>query len=203
MSDTYGNYHELVGHERKGVDYIIQYNKRASPILIMAPHGGKIENFTTDLARGIAGSDFSFYSFVGSKDNNNRALHIASHCFDEPKAVDAVTKADIVITVHGQRSDTEELVMLGGLHIALIDRFARGLEQTGFLCQNPVGNIRGHDPGNLCNRGRTGMGVQLEISHKLRHRLRIDVDLKNVFVDTIRRVLVSYLSEGGPGVHRG
>jgi phage replication-related protein YjqB (UPF0714/DUF867 family) len=197
MSDTYASYQELSRHEKNGVDFIIQSRKRNSPFLIMAPHGGKIEKYTTDLAREIAGSDFSFYSFVGSKDSNNRILHIASHGFDEPKAVDAAANADIVITIHGQGSDAEEFLMIGGLHAALIGQLTRGLERSGFQCRSPVGKIHGHDPRNLCNRGRTGTGVQFEISHRLRYRLRDDVDLRNVFVVSVRSVLLSYCAESG------
>jgi phage replication-related protein YjqB (UPF0714/DUF867 family) len=194
MSDAYGSYQELSRRERNGVDYIIQSKRRDSPFLIMAPHGGKIEKYTTDLARDIAGSEFSFYSFVGNKDSNNRILHLASHNFDEPKAVAAAAQAGVVITIHGQRSEAEELVMLGGLHAELIGRFKRELERSGFLCQEPDGNIHGRDPHNLCNRGRSGMGVQFEISHRLRYHLRDDVNLRNVFVVTVRSVLLAYLS---------
>jgi phage replication-related protein YjqB (UPF0714/DUF867 family) len=199
MSDTYGNYHELTRRERMGVDFIIQCKKRNSPILIMAPHGGKIEKYTTDLAREIAGSEFSFYSFVGNKDSNNRVLHISSHYFDEPKAVDAAADAEIVITIHGQRSETEEFVMLGGRHAELIGAFKRELERSGFICPDPTGNIRGRDHRNLCNRGRSG----IEISHKLRYQLRADVDLRNVFVVSVRSVLLAYQPMGGPVSDRG
>jgi phage replication-related protein YjqB (UPF0714/DUF867 family) len=38
---------------------------RGSSVAVLAPHGGKTEVGTSDIARAIAGDDWSFYSFAG------------------------------------------------------------------------------------------------------------------------------------------
>jgi phage replication-related protein YjqB (UPF0714/DUF867 family) len=190
MNDTYKDYRELTKHERKGIDYTIEYRNRCSAILVAAPHGGKIEEYTTELCMDIAGNDLSYYSLAGKKRNNNRSLHIASHRFDEPVAIDAASHADIVVTIHGHQSKTGEFVMIGGRHAALIIAFERDLKNSGFMCRKPAQRMPGKDPNNLCNRGRLGMGVQIEIGNGLRSRLRADRRLRKAFIDAVRTVLL-------------
>jgi phage replication-related protein YjqB (UPF0714/DUF867 family) len=67
----------------------------------MAPHGGKIEPGTAEIAEAVAGDDYSFYCFEGIKADGNGVLHIRSHLFAEPRAMEAVESAEIVVTVHG------------------------------------------------------------------------------------------------------
>ena len=81
---------------------------------IIAPHGGKIEPRTSDLARRIAGDDYNFYCFEGIKDKDNACLHITSHRFDEPGAIKLVSKSDLVVAVHAC-TGTAGLVHIGGL----------------------------------------------------------------------------------------
>ncbi len=192
MKEHYKNYAALARHEKIGVDYVIESRDRPSPYLIAAPHGGKLEAFTTELARQIAGEDHSFYSFITTKQKGNLLLHITSHQFDEPKALQAVQRADIVIAIHGQGSDFEESVMIGGLHVALRERCASGLDRAGFKCQKPSGGIHGRDPDNICNRGRCGQGIQLEITRRLRFHLRDDDRFRQAFTGAVRDALASY-----------
>jgi phage replication-related protein YjqB (UPF0714/DUF867 family) len=68
------------------------------------------------------------------------------------------------------------VVYLGGLDDALKDAIRVRLEAAGIrtgIHNNP--NLQGVDPGNVCNRGRRGCGVQLEISGGLRAALMADV----------------------------
>ena len=95
--------------------------------MILAPHGGKIEPATTEVAEAIAGIDYSFYSFEGLKADGNGVLHIESHLFDEPRALEAIEKADIIVTVHGQVDQKEEFVMVGGLNDGLRSEMKRQL----------------------------------------------------------------------------
>src|SRR4030042_6317944 len=113
---SYQSYKELSEHEVEGQDYRIGMELRDPRVLIMAIHGGKIEPGTTEIAEAIAGMDYSFYSFEGLKAAGNSALHIESHLFDEPHALQAVNQADIVITVHGQLDQRDEFIMVGGLN---------------------------------------------------------------------------------------
>jgi phage replication-related protein YjqB (UPF0714/DUF867 family) len=155
----------------------------------MAPHGGKIEPTTSMIAEAIAGENYSYYSFDGLKSEGNSVLHIESHLFDEPRALQAVKKADIVITVHGQLNHKEEFVMVGGLNVDLRSGIRRQLEASGFRTRPPTEGLQGIDPENICNRGRLKGGVQLEISRKVRDSLRSDANRLQLFADAVRKVI--------------
>jgi phage replication-related protein YjqB (UPF0714/DUF867 family) len=53
-------------------------------VAIIAPHGGKIEPGTSEIAAAIAGDDYSLYRFQGLRDRPREELHITSAKFDEP-----------------------------------------------------------------------------------------------------------------------
>ena len=115
MVKTWRNFGELAGQETEGQDYAIRICLRNGPVLVMAPHGGKIEPGTAEIAEAIAGDDHSFYTFEGIKADGNAVLHIQSHLFDEPQAIEAMKGAKIVVTVHGYADKEYGFVMVGGL----------------------------------------------------------------------------------------
>lgn len=161
----------------------------------MAPHGGKIEPATAEVAEAIAGMDYSFYSFEGLKVDGIGSLHIESHLFDEPRGLRAVEEADRVITVHGQVDRKEEFVMVGGLDDGLRLEIQRQLESSGFQTRPPSEGLMGTDPMNICNRGRLRRGVQLEISRKVRDVLRTDQDKLKTFAGAVRKGIRLYLAK--------
>jgi phage replication-related protein YjqB (UPF0714/DUF867 family) len=65
MVKVYKSFGELSDQETEGQDYAIRTCLRNGPVLVMAPHGGKIEPGTTKVAEAIAGNDHSFYSCDG------------------------------------------------------------------------------------------------------------------------------------------
>jgi len=186
---SYLNFNDLAGHEVEGQDYRTRIEVRNPRILIMAPHGGKIEPTTVEIAEAIAGMDYSFYSFEGLKAEGNNMLHIESHLFDEPRALKAVEKADVVVTVHGQIDQRDGFVMLGGLNDRLRLEIKRQLEKAGFQTRPPTEGLMGTDPMNICNRGRSRQGVQLEVSRKIRDLLKNDKGQLRVFSDAVRRAI--------------
>jgi phage replication-related protein YjqB (UPF0714/DUF867 family) len=186
---SYTNFRELADHEVEGQDYRIRVELREPRVLIMAPHGGKIEPTTAEVAEAIAGMDYSFYSFEGLKEDGNGVLHIESHLFDEPRALQAVEKANIIITVHGQIDQEDEFVMIGGLHDNLRLKIRQQLEGVGFQTRPPTGGLMGTDTMNICNRGKSKQGVQLEVSRKVRDLLRNDKDRLRVFAEAVRRAI--------------
>jgi len=190
---SYQSFKELVSREVEGQDYRIRIELRNPQVLIMAPHGGKIEPATAEVAEAIAGMDYSFYSFEGLKEDGNGVLHIESHLFDEPRALQAVEKANIIITVHGQIDQKDEFVMIGGLHDNLRFKIRQQLEAVGFQTRHPTEGLMGTDPMNICNRGKPMQGVQLEISRKVRDILRKDKDHLRVFADAVRKAIQIYL----------
>jgi len=186
---SYPSFKELADCEVEGQDYRIRIELRDPRVLIMAPHGGKIEPATAEVAEAIAGTSYSFYAFEGLKKNGNSALHIESHLFDEPRALRAVEKADVVITVHGQIDQRDEFIMAGGLHTHLRSEIERQLETSGFLTRAPTTGLMGTDPQNICNRGKLKQGVQLEVSRKVRDLLRNDRGRLRVFAEAVRRAI--------------
>ncbi len=190
---AYSSFKELWDHEVEGQDYRIRIELRDPHVLIMAPHGGKIEPTTEVIADAIAGKDYSFYSFEGVKTNSNM-LHIESYLFDEPRALEVVEKADIVITVHGQIDQNNEFVMVGGLHESLRSEIRRQLEEGGVQTRPPTEGLTGTDPMNICNRGKWKQGVQLEISRKVRDLLRTDENELQKFASAVRKAIQHYLN---------
>lgn len=142
----------------------------------MAPHGGRIEPETDRLATAIAGDRFSLYCFRGCLETGNRRLHLPSHLFDEPRALAALKGADVVLAVHGHRETEVSFVMVGGLDRQRRLRVAAELEGAGFPVRPPLDGLAGEHPDNLCNRGRPGGGVQLEVSAALRRLLKARPD---------------------------
>lgn len=189
MSDCYGSFHELQIHEQENIDYRIKVREGRYPVLIMSPHGGKIEPFTADIAGWLAGDDFGLYVFEGIKAANNQDLHITSHNFDEPRALMATALADIVLTVHGLRNKVEEYIMVGGLDIELANGLQTALMEAGFAVREAEAQYRGQRPSNICNRSRRGKGIQLEITFALRKRLFEDIRQRDLFVKAVRSFL--------------
>jgi len=160
------------GYERDRDYRIVQVQRPGVATAIVAPHGGAIEAHTSDIARAIAGHEFSFYAFEGLlKAGNFGALHLSSHLFDEPGCLDLLAGSDRVVTVHGcGRAD--EVVLMGGCDAALRNAIAERVRAAGLACEDPPFGLDGADPNNLCNRGRKGAGVQLEVSLRLRRTQR-------------------------------
>ena len=171
--DKYRDF-EMLCREEPANAFRINCRRRPSAVAIIAPHGGKIEPWTSEIAAAIAADDYSLYRFEGQKRRGNLDLHITSSRFDEPLGVALVSDCDQVVAVHGC-AGAEWVVYLGGLDDDLKDAIRLRLEAGGIrtgIHHNP--NLQGVDPGNICNRGRRGCGVQLEISDGLRAALMAD-----------------------------
>ena len=189
---SYMSFKELVHREVEDQDYRIRIELRDPRVLIMAPHGGKIEPTTGEIAAAIAEDDYSFYCFEGLK-TDSRPLHIESHLFDEPRALQVVRKADVVVTIHGQIDQKEEFVMVGGLNDSLRSEITRELEGAGFQTRVPTERLMGTDSQNICNRGKLRRGVQLEVSRKVRDLLKTNLELLQVFAEAVRKAIQIYL----------
>ncbi|MGW8267279.1 MAG: poly-gamma-glutamate hydrolase family protein [Longimicrobiales bacterium] len=202
MTDTYRCFRELQESEREGEDWALERVDRGSRILLLAPHGGWIEPLTTELAKAIAGAEFSFYSFVGLKSGGNERLHLTSHRFDEPLALEAVARADRVLAIHGERSRHGAFVMVGGRWDEMRAALCSALRGAGFRVLEPREGLGGRHRRNICNRGRLGGGGQLELSEGLRRQLREEAAVQEAFVSTVRGVVrvfeaASWKASGG------
>jgi phage replication-related protein YjqB (UPF0714/DUF867 family) len=167
MDDKYVSFQELERAERRGV-YCVLSRPRKATIAVIAPHGGKIEPGTSEVARKIAGADFSFYAFEGRKKKGNKSLHITSTRFDEPICLALVRAAECIIAIHGENSN-EKVVFLGGRDAAKVRRLGEVLEQRGFCVKaHKSARLQGTSLANICNRGRARAGVQIELTNGLR-----------------------------------
>jgi predicted GNAT family N-acyltransferase len=98
-------------------------------------------------------------------------LHITSNRFDEPRALRMARRAEWVLTIHGCR-EAGAVVYVGGRDGTRTRAIRRALQEAGFDAresQRP--GLRGINPNNICNRGYSGRGVQLELSDGLRRQM--------------------------------
>ncbi len=154
--------------------------QRGSKLAIVAPHGGEIEPHTSIIARTIAGEKLSLYLFEGLRPHRAHCeLHITSENFDEPLAAAIVSGADTVLGVHG-RADKGDgaTTWVGGLDFQRRDKIVAALLKADFsaVVRQPGQSLAGTAPKNICNRGKTRVGMQLEIPRSLRNKLAGDVE---------------------------
>ena len=179
MSDKYKNYEQLSKNEELNKAYRINWRKGKTNSVIIAPHGGSIEPGTTEIADAVAGKDHAYYSFEGIKPAGNGDLHITSTRFDEPCGINLVKEYMNVLALHGC-SGEEEIAYIGGLDTALKWKIQDSLIQAGFKAgehNNP--DLLGINKSNICNRGKKGRGVQLELSSGLRKRMFYSLKAKD------------------------
>lgn len=166
-TDLYCNFADLAANPQDA-EYSILARHHRSPIAVIAPHGGGIEPGTSELARAIAGRGFSLYCFEGLKPDGNEALHITSTRFDEPACLAVVAASKTVLAVHGSE-EQGEVVHVGGRDAQLAEKLCDALNVAGFVAQlDDTAEHPGRDALNICNRGQSGRGCQLEISRSLR-----------------------------------
>ncbi len=166
--DCHASFDSLSRAHREGVDYHVTVERRGSGVAIVAPHGGRIERGTSEVARAIAGDDFDLYLFEGCLPALNfETLHLTSRHFDEAQALSLIGDSERVVAVHGV-ADTGERALIGGRDRTLACAIADQLHLRGVRACTSGHRYPGLDPLNLCNRGRSGAGVQLELSDRLR-----------------------------------
>jgi phage replication-related protein YjqB (UPF0714/DUF867 family) len=173
-TDAYRSFAELAAEQAERRDFRrVRVRAGNSSILIIAPHGGRIEVGTSQIARRTAGRNHSLYLFEGLKPSGqNQKLHITSHHFDDPLCLEMVQRAAIVVTVHGCRHPNA--ICLGGQDMALRKLLLIELKRAGLKVLQGGHRWRGASPKNICNRGKRGRGVQLEISLELRQKKHWD-----------------------------
>lgn len=187
-ADKYQNFAELIRHEREGVDFRICRTIRPSPVAIIAPHGGKIEPGTSEIVSAIARDRYSLYCFEGLKRCGNGDLHITSTNFDEPGCLDLLARCDVVVVIHGLRGD-DKFVDVGGLDVKLRNAICGSLSARFDARVAETGRYAGVSPANICNRGRGGAGVQLEITKTLRDALLESSETMEAFADAVRQAI--------------
>ncbi len=198
MNSWYKSFAELSSVEKNGLAFHITVKNRKGDFAVIAPHGGGIEPGTSELAKAIAGWSCSLYTFDGIRLSGNELLHLTSTLFDEPKCLMLVQNSETVIAIHGC-GGKERAIYVGGLDIELGDKLIKELGKAGFDAVRATTQFLGNQPENICNRGRSGRGVQLEITEALRRSMFKGLDRESRretklifrdFVGAIRNVLL-------------
>lgn len=185
FADRYTNYLHLAEHETEGRDYRrVTHTVTRSPVAIIAPHAGGIEPGTSAITRGLAGNDFNFYLFEGIKARGNKFLHVTSRHFDEPRCLELIARCETVIAIHGCKAE-DECVFLGGLASDLKQGLAAALRRARIRVETTGHKFPAIDPDNICNRGRSGAGLQIEISGPLRRSGNI-----RIMIEAMRGILM-------------
>lgn len=123
-------------------------------------------------------------SFLGSE----RTQHITSIHFDEEQCNKLLSHAKNIISIHGKKG-AESFVMLGGLDSDLISSAEKAFVLAGFAVRPPESNVTGTEPHNVCNRGTSGKGLQIEMSRGLRDSLVQDPERMETFSKAIRSII--------------
>lgn len=169
LAKNFRSFADLAAAYDEGADYLITRVPRpSSNVGIVAPHGGRIEARTSEIATAIAGADFSLYLLEGTRlTGNYAALHLTSHYFDEPGCLEMLATCDDVVAIHGCKV-AGEIVLVGGLDNELAAEVGAAMTEAGLKCHLDGHEFPGTDPYNICNRGRRSVGVQLELSAAFR-----------------------------------
>jgi len=173
LPDRYDSFSQLAQHETLGRDYRIRILARPhSCVLIVAPHGGLIENGTSELAALVAGPDHNLYVFEGLRSGGKHSSqHITSHRFDDPVCLALASRCAVVLSIHGCVGHSR--IYLGGLDGELTGVLASHLEAAGLPAAADGHAYPGRHPTNICNRGSRARGVQLELTADLRETARL------------------------------
>lgn len=203
LMSGYPGFKETVRQKREGHDFIRRVKDRGSSVAIIAPHGGRIEPGTSELALAIAGHTFSYYLFEGRQGHDNRDLHICSTQFDDPLCLDLLCKTQYAVSLHGC-DDGEKKVYVGGRNQTLQRIILHSLKSSGFPTIIDKTNHGGKDKGNICNRCISNEGVQLEISWAMREDFFTSLEIGKIpvktktfhgFVSSLRKTLRGYANE--------
>jgi phage replication-related protein YjqB (UPF0714/DUF867 family) len=168
-ADVYKDFAELKAANTAGLEYSTEIYDRGSGVTVLAVHGGDLENFTSALARQVAGKDLNLYLFNGWLGRESRRLHITSTHFNDPEAVRLAKASVLGVAVHAQ-AERGEWVCVGGRNEEAARLMTGILEAEGFSAETPCARLPGTSERNIVNLPSSG-GVQLEITVRLLRRL--------------------------------
>lgn len=167
--NSYTDFIELQQNEQEELDYRIIVHHRNPDIAILAIHGGNIEPGTSEIAAALGERLYaSTYLFEGLKLRGNQVLHITSCLFNEPFGVSMAANAQTTLSIHGHYDVHNALVYIGGRNETYKNLIQQYLSKAGFQTDHAPQHLSGMKGNNITNSSKTGAGVQLELSTKLR-----------------------------------
>ncbi|EJE24998.1 hypothetical protein HMPREF9976_02950 [Staphylococcus epidermidis NIHLM003] len=166
--DKYQSMTQLEKETTEGVDWRKDTKNTGNQVLIVAPHGGSIEQGTTELTKALADKgNYDYYSFEGIRPKNNSELHVTSTHYDDPTLNQMIKNRTATISIHGA-SGTEEIIYLGGPRSDLRNAIEKQLVGRGFTVKVPPEYLGGQNNKNFINKEDNNTGVQLELTTALR-----------------------------------
>lgn len=171
-SDHYRDMRELLQEEPQA-SYTILTREVESPVLVVSPHGGKIELYTSTIGDGIAAHDFNFFDFQGKIEDgsNYEKLHVSAINYNPPALQTMNDKAKVTISIHGVANEDLKMTYVGGLDKEGADKVIQALREAGFDASSPYLSGNGEERRNFVNRNASGAGIQLEITTAQRRAL--------------------------------
>ena len=166
--DYYKSMTELYKDTTEGIDWKKDTRNVGKSVLIVAPHGGNIEQGTSELTKLVANNgDFDYFSFEAIRPSNNTQLHVTSTNYDDATLHEMIQDRTATISIHGAQGE-EQLVYLGGYQSPLRDAIQSQLELKGFVVKIPPEYLGGLSNANFINKVEESTGVQLELTTALR-----------------------------------
>ena len=200
-----------------GQDYTINaVDVQSSDVVVLSPHGGKIELKTSNIAEDIANLyNWNLYDFTAHGTSscldglsNYKRLHITSTHFDEPQALALVSSHPKSVSIHGygnSRGYSSGTICVGGKNTAQVSAFIDYIEtnknsftgyelqavnatqaRSGDICEG----LKGTSSSNIVNKNSNGMGLQLELNKVMRK----DLVKSSSTYDELRNVVYGAIS---------
>lgn len=166
--DYYKSMTDLYNDTKEGTDWKKDTRNSGSRVLIVAPHGGNIEQGTSELTKLVADDgNYDYFSFEAIRPSNNTQLHVTSTHYDDETLHEMIEDRTATISIHGAQGD-EPIVYLGGPKSPLRDAIQSQLESKGFVVKVPPEYLGGANSNNFINKVDGSTGVQLELTTALR-----------------------------------
>ena len=148
---------------------------------IIAIHAGT-ENGTKEIAEKLADRKFDLFENISS-------IHITSTKFEDSLLDKLLSECEVIISIHGEHNKNDSFVIVGGLDTELANALKISFIQNGFIVKEKESGLMGRSQENVCNRGLSGKGVQLELSYALRMELLSDEKKMDRFIQSIQNCL--------------
>ena len=150
--------------------YALSWTITASPLIVVAPHGGGIEPGTSEIAAEVAGPAHTLCRFEGKLPTGNRRMHVTSEHWDVEECLILIRQRTHALSIHGAQG-ASPIVYIGGLDTTKIDQLTTALRAASFVVEPAPAGMNGKSPDNFVNKDADSQGVQLELTAALRDEL--------------------------------
>ncbi|RAC79926.1 hypothetical protein DN503_32560, partial [Burkholderia multivorans] len=106
--DYYTSMTQLERETKEGIDWKKETRDQGNQVLIVAPHGGNIEQGTSELTKLLAQQGgYDYFSFEATRPSNNTQLHVTSTHYDDPTLHQMIEGRAATISIHGAKGDDQ------------------------------------------------------------------------------------------------